>query len=567
MKLGLKSSIFPRSKGLSLFLWLILGSGLLPAQTDTNAPASIPDPTLLETPGATAHAAPAFVPPAAPIALPADAAAPAPPAHSDSVPPTDKVSFQAESIVARQNADRFESTFFSLLTLSALAGFLLYQCGQTRAKNCAHTSVLLLFGVTFALVGYWAGGFAVQMGGVGDSHAALPAPLPAAESGALDHELGLMIFGHHWGFMGSAGFFLITDDATRDGVAALFLGQAVLLAMAIAASLGAALERGRLLALAAIAFLAGAVIFPLVANWVWGGGWLAELGREHGWGHGVVDVAGAGVIHESAGALALAIALALGPRHNRFRRNYLTGIPGHNVPFTILGTLVLLIAFASSVSIGSGGASPGETAGSRVGLAAVNVLLGALGGMIVSVFFGAYRRQRGLPVRFCRGLLGGAISICGGAMFFDSWAAFLIGAFAGFLVAAIVAGLEALGVDDPAGVTAIHGACGGWGLIAVGIFANGSASLGLNGVETPMRGLFFGGGWHQFAPQFLGCIMIFGAVFGLGYLAIHLVKKIVGMRVKLADELKGLDWPQVGALGYQPDVDSSDDEDRWYRLE
>jgi Amt family ammonium transporter len=560
MKLGLKSFILNRPNSLALFLWLAFSFGLLPAQTDTTAAPSIPDPTLLETPGATAHAAtnlPASVPdlPVAPIAMPDSAPAPEKPVVENKEP-----------AVTSSETGSSETVLFSLLTLSALAGFLLYQCGQARAKNCAHTSVLLLFGVTFALLGYWAGGFAVQMGGVGDTHAALPAPLPA-ESAALNHELGFMIFGRHWGLMGNSGFFLITDDATRNGVAALFLGQAVLLAIAISASLGAALERGRLLAMAVIAFLAGAVIFPLIANWVWGGGWLAEMGREHGWGHGVVDVGGAGVIHESAGALGLAIALALGPRHNRFRRNYLTGIPGHNVPFTILGTLVLLVAFASSVSIGSSGSSLEEASGSRAGLAAVNILLGALGGMVVTVFLGTYRRQRGLPVRFCRGLLGGAISICGGAMFFDSWAAFLIGAFAGLLVGAVVASLEALGVDDPAGVTAIHGACGGWGLVAVGIFANGTASQGLNGVDTPMRGLFFGGGWHQFAPQFLGGIMIFGAVFGLAYLAIHLVKKIVGLRVKLADELKGLDWPQLGALGYQPDVDSSDDEDRWYRLE
>ena len=562
MNLGGNFLILVRAGVVGLFLCLALGAAPLSAQTGTNVPSSIPDPTLLETPGATAHAAPAFLPSSVP-ATPTSVVTPSPFPPSDFVPAPDKPSFQAETIT-QPSTGRLESALFSLLTLSALAGFMLYQCGQTRAKNCAHTSVLLLFGVTFALVGFWAGGFALQMGGVGDAHAALPAPIPVSESGALDHELGIMTFGHPWGFMGNAGFFLITDDATRDGAAALFLGQAVLIAIAVAASLGAALERGRLLAMAVISFLAGAVIFPLVANWIWGGGWLAELGREYGWGHGVVDLGGAGVIHESAGALALAIALSLRPRHNRFRRNYLTGIPGHNVPFTILGTLILLVAFGASVSSGS---TAGEQIASHAGLAAANVLLGALGAAVASILFSAWRRQRSLPVRLCRALLGGAISICGGALFFDSWAAFLIGAFAGLLVTAVVASLEALGVDDPAGATAIHGACGAWGLLAVGIFANGTSSLGVNGVDTPMRGLFFGGSWHQFAPQFLGCIMIFGTVFGLGYLAIHLVRKIVGLRVKLADELKGLDWPQVGALGYQPDVDSSDDEDRWYRLE
>jgi len=310
------------------------------------------------------------------------------------------------------------SIFAPLLTLSSIGGFLLYYCGLTRAKNCAHTSMLLLMGVLFGFLGFWIAGFAIQTGGIGDAHAALMEPLAATEKSALDHELGLTTMGHHWGVMGNSGFFLATDETTRNGISGLFLVQAVLLMLAVAAALGAALERGRVLAMTVISFLTGAMIYPLFANWVWGGGWLAELGREFGLGHGVIDLAGAGVVHETAGTLALIIALVLGPRHGRFTRNKATGIPGHNVPFTILGAVVLIIAWTASNAAALGSDSSGGSAG----LAAVNVLLGAAGGALAFLCFGFWRKQRTTPARLSLGWLAGAVSLCGGPLLSSAFA-------------------------------------------------------------------------------------------------------------------------------------------------
>ena len=448
-----------------------------------------------------------------------------------------------------------ENILAILLTLSSLAGFLLYQTGQTRAKNCAHTSVLLLLGVVFGWVGYWVGGFAVQTGGIGDAHAALALPLAAAEQSALDHELSLNVLGHHWGLMGSSGFFLETDSSTQGEVAALFLSQAVLLAMTLAAALSGALERGRLLAMAVVAFVIGAIIYPLLANWIWGGGWLAELGREFGLGHGVVDLAGAGVVHETAGVIALAITVVLGPRQGRFTRNKITGIPGHNVPFTLVGSFLLLVAWVASAVVGVGGISP---SGASAGLAAANVLLGAAGAVLISVFVGAWRKQRANPARLTRALLCGAVSLCGGSAFFDPWAAFVIGLGAGLLVDFMAARLVQSQVDDPVNAVAIHLTGGIWGLLAVGLFANGVSGQGLNGISFAVRGLFFGGRWYQLAAQALGSAADFVVVFVLAYFLLHVVQKILGDRVPLRDELQGLDWIQVGALGYQPDVESDD---------
>jgi ammonium transporter, Amt family len=492
-------------------------------------------------------------------AIPPSAPSPMPTALPTPVVAAPPVAVTAPPIVASWNVQA--SILAAMMALASIAGFLLYQCGLTRAKNTAHTSTLLLVGVLFGLTGYWIGGFAVQTGGIGDAHAALAQSLLPAEKSTLDHELGFTASGHHWGLMGSSGFFLATDTPAPDGIAALFLVQAAFLAIAVAAALGAALERGRLLSMACCAYLIGVIVYPLLANWIWGGGWLAELGREFGLGHGVVDLGGAGVVHETAGTMALVIAMCLGPRHGRFRRNTLAEIPGHNIPFFVLGSIVLLISWTAANAFAGGiaasdPASPGPI--SNLNMAAVNTLLAATGGLVVSFIQAARQRQRPEPARLCRGLLGGAVASCGCAGLIDPWAAFLIGGVAALLVQAAMTYLEHKRIDDPVGAVAVHGASGAWGILAVGLFANGSAGYGLNGVASPVRGLFFGGAWHQLAAQVIGCVTGFVVVYILGYACVTLVQKILGIRVSLASEAHGLDLPEVGALGYQGDVEPED---------
>jgi Amt family ammonium transporter len=496
-------------------------------------------------------------PPIAPETIPVTTPQPADvatPASVASIPPEAKPVTSPEP--ASDTSSIPGSILAALLSLASIGGFLLYQCGSTRAKNSGHTATLLLVGIVVAVIGYWIGGFAVQTGGVGDAHAALSQPLPAAERGALDHELGPVAFGHHWGLMGSAGFFLATDDASRNGIAALFLVQAAFLIVAVAAALGAAAERGRLLPLACCAYVVGVLIYPLLANWVWGGGWLAEMGAEFGLGHGFVDLGGACVVHETAGALALVIAVVLGPRHGRFTRGDASrSIPGHHVGFLLLGSILLLLSWMTLNALSS---PPSERtgAGNDAGLAATNTLLAACGGLIASYLQAAWRKLRPQPVRLARGLLGGAVASSGCAGLIDCWAAFLIGAVAALLVQAAVMYLERSRIDDPVSAAAIHGAGGVWGVLATGLFANGSAGDGLNGVSGPVRGLFFGGAWHQLAAQMIGAAIAFAVIFLLGYACVSLVQRIIGLRAELTDELGGLDWPELGALGYQADLEA-----------
>jgi Amt family ammonium transporter len=436
----------------------------------------------------------------------------------------------------------------ALMTLASLGGFLLYQSGLIRAKNCGHAATLLVVGVTFGLIGYWMGGFAVDIGGIGDAHAALAQSIPADERSSLDHELGFTANGHHWGFMGSSGFFLMTDDTPSNASALLFLNQAVLLALVIAAALGASLERSRLLAMAVFSFLIGVVIYPLFANWVWGGGWLAELGREYGLGHGFVDLAGAGVVHETAGTLALVLAIVLGPRIGRFGKEK-KSIPGHNMPFVLLGAVLLLISWTATNAFAAGNA----------GLAAVNTLLAAAAGLLISYLLASWQRRRPDPAFICRGLLGGAVASCGCSAMIDPAFAFLVGAIAALLIQGAIAFFEKRRIDDPAGAAAMHGIGGAWGVIATGLFANGSMGNGFNGVDGPIKGLFFGGAWHQLAAQAIGAVTGFVVVFILSYACLILIQKILGLRVPPTEEATGLDWSQTGAYGYQGDSEPETD--------
>jgi Amt family ammonium transporter len=438
-----------------------------------------------------------------------------------------------------------------LLVLGGVAGFVAWSCGLTQARHCGHTCTLLVAGLVFALIGFWLGGFAMQSGGIGDAHAALAVPADPAAANGLNHELGIPVGGRFWGVMGSSGFFLASDAGSRNATAALFLGQAVLLALAVTAALGGALGRARILAMAIVSFLIGTLVYPLLANWVWGGGWLAELGRDGGLGHGVVDLGGAGVIHLTAGVLALVLAIELGPRYGRFGRRS-ASIPGHNLPLAILGSLVILLAIAAL----NASASPAPAgADSPAGLAAANTLLGAAGGLAASFVLVLYRTKRLDPAALCRGLLGGAVAVSAAAAIEEPWAAVLTGVIAGALVQATVRLLDRRQVDDPVGAVAVHGAGGAWGLAALGLFANGTGAGPVNGVNGPVRGLLTAHDGRQLLAQVIGVVVIGSVAYLLGFLCVKLTHKIVGIRVELADETGGLDAPKLGVLGYQGDAE------------
>ncbi len=535
----------PRTAFLGLWLGVLVVVAVpVQAQLGATAPVAPAVPatdTNLLTPGAIAQATAVVDTNAAPIA---PAAAPVVPAPSPelSATPAKAPAFVATGWLA----------IGQLLVLGGVAGLVAWYCGLTRARHCGHTCTLLIAGAVFALLGFWAGGFAMASGGIGDAHAALAARANPAAANALNHELGLPAGGKFWGVMGSAGFFLASDDDSRSAMGSLFLGQAVLLALLVAAALGGALERVRILAVAVIAFLVGTVVYPVAVNWAWGGGWLAELGREGGLGHGLVDLGGAGVIHLTAGVMALVLAVELGPRYGRFGRRP-APIPGHNLPLALLGSLVLLLALAAlNATVSSAPAGSDSSAG----LAAANTLLAAAGGLAASFVVVLNRTKRLDPAALGRGLLGGAVAVSAGASLEEPWAAVLTGILAGLAVQATMRLLDRRQIDDPVGAVAVHGAGGAWGLVALGLFANGTGSGAINGVDGPVRGLLTAHDGRQLLAQVIGVVALAGVVYVLGFLAVMLTHKIVGIRVELGDESGGLDLPKLGVLGYQADAET-----------
>jgi len=537
-----------------LFSILLISALPLAAQTDlvllTNAAPAVD--TNLATPGATAEET-TNAPAADTNAPPTSSAG----TDTNSAPAATALELSAAPLKAPTSLGTPGWTIIGdLLVLGAVVGLVAWYCGLTRARHCGHTCTLLVAGGVFGLLGFWVGGFAMQTGGMGDVHAALPSPAnPLAVSG-LNHELGLPMGGHFWGVMGSAGFFLSSDADSRKAIGALFLGQAVLLILAVTIALGGALERARILALAIISFLFGTLIYPLLGNWIWGGGWLAALGQEGGLGHGVVDLGGAGVIHLAAGTLALVLALELGPRFGRFGRRP-APIPGHNLPLAILGCLVVLVGLTALNATSYSGPTDSD---SPAGLAAANTLLAAAGGLATSFVLVLYRSKQVDPVALCRGMLGGAVAVSAGAALVEAWAAVLTGAIAGAIVQSVIKLLDRRQIDDPVGAVAVHGAGGAWGLVALGLFANGATGGAINGVSGPVRGLLTAHDGRQLLAQIIGAVVGFGIVFALGYACVSLTHKIVGIRVELADETVGLDEPKLGVLGYQADADLEKDE-------
>jgi Amt family ammonium transporter len=291
------------------------------------------------------------------------------------------------------------------------------------------------------------------------------------------------------------------------------------------------------------------LLYPLYGNWVWGGGWLASLGVNAGLGHGHVDFAGSSVVHMTGGITGLVGTLVLGPRLGRFRADGTIGaMPGHNLPMTVLGTLILAFGWFG-FNAGSTLAAAGER-GARIALIAVNTLLSSSAGLLAALLWIWYSLRKFDIGMACNGLLGGLVAITASCAFVTPAAAVLIGGVAGLVVVFSVDLLERrLHVDDPVGAVSVHGACGVWGALALGLFADGSFGEGWNGVAGPVRGLFFGDA-RQLMAQVIGVVTNALLVGGLSLAFFRLVERFMGNRVPPEVEYTGLDALEMGTDAY-----------------
>lgn len=442
------------------------------------------------------------------------------------------------------------------------AGFALVEAGFTRAKNVAHTMMMNMMVFCIGAIGYWISGFAFQFGGVnytyGETAISATQGSPAwafspITLGAWGDSLtsGLRI-GEQWGILGLSGFFLQGINLSLSGIFAFFIFQMVFMDTAATIPTGSGAERMRFTGFIFMGFWVSMFIYPLVGNWVWGGGWLANLGRTIGLGNGAVDFAGSGVVHTTGGAIGLAVAMVLGPRLGRFNDDgTANAIPGHDIPMGILGTIILFFGWF--------GFNPGSALGIQgifmnlVALAAVNTLLaGAAGGMSAMFYmwwFGPAKKPD--PSMSVNGVLAGLVAVTAPCAFIAPWAAVVIGLIAGVLVCIATVVLEKAKIDDPVGAVPVHMVNGIWGVIAVGLFANGNPDTAAwNGIDTAVTGLFYGGGVGQLIAQVAEAASIFLVVFVLSYVFFRVLNGFGLLRSDPAAEIIGLDIPEMGARGY-----------------
>ena len=416
------------------------------------------------------------------------------------------------------------------------AGFALVETGFTRNKNVVHTMMMNMMVFCIGAVGYWLTGFAFQFGGV---NAAYPeVSTVGAIAGEWAHSpitLGdwsgllatpLLRFGQ-FGLLGGSGFALAGVEANA-GILAFFLFQMVFMDTAATIPTGSMAERLKFSGFVVMGLWVSMFIYPLVAGWIWGGGWLQNLGRIAGLGNGAVDFAGSGPVHMIGGCVGLAGAIVLGPRIGKFNKDgSANSIPGHNITIGVLGTIILFFGWF--------GFNPGSSLGFLGGfrnlavIAAINTLLaGAAGGVSAMTYmwlFGPTKKpDAGMSVN---GILAGLVAITAPCAFVAPWAAVVIGTIAGVLVIWASTALEKLKIDDPVGAFPVHGVCGIWGGIAAAIF-----------------------GGQPFVAQIVGSLVIPLWAFVIALITFGTLKAFKALRVSPEEETMGLDLSEHGASAY-----------------
>lgn len=423
-------------------------------------------------------------------------------------------------------------------------GFALLETGLCRAKNANHTMMMNVAVYGIGMFAYWVIGFSLQMGGVGGVPNLGGIP-------PLSSEFTVSLFGKPWGLFGQTGMFLSQRGNYDVGVMVLFLFQMVFMDTGATIPTGAATERWKFAGFALTSFLFAAFTYPLFANWAWGGGWLANLGSNYGLGKGYVDFAGSGVVHAVGGLSALAIAIILGPRIGKYSRDGKPhAILAHDVVLVLTGCLIL--------AFGWFGFNPGSTLGAsgngalRIGSIAVATMLASAAGLLTSMLYMWMVYGKPDASMTGNGFLAGLVAITAPCAFVTPIGACIIGGVAGVLVCVSVAFIERiLKVDDPVGAVSVHGACGIWGVLSVGLFADGRSNYGgsWNGVNGSVTGLFYGDS-TQLVAQLIGVAALLGFVFTLSFVFGSLVDLVVGQRVSAKSELDGLDLPEMGSLSY-----------------
>ncbi len=437
----------------------------------------------------------------------------------------------------------------AILVIFMQAGFALVETGFCRSKHAAHvvSTNFAIFGLGF--IGFFLVGFPLAFGAF-DMQPYFGEGLGGPTGDALiGSDNFIFLFDGAWALSG---------DAINAGVLAFFLYMVAFMDTVATIPTGAMAERWKWGSFVIWGLFCGAIYYPLFAAWTWGGGWLSKTWDSFGFGAGYVDFAGSGVVHAVGGAAALAGALVLGPRIGKYDAD---GKPrvlaSHHIPMAMLGTFILLFGW-----FGFNAASTFSASDVQFATVATNTGIAAAFGAIVAMLFANWRMGKPDPGMMANGMLAGLVAITAPCAFVTPAMSAVIGGLAGILVVLAIGFVERRGVDDPVGAISVHGICGTFGVLSVGLFANGSYGGGWNGSEVEgVKGLFWGDA-GQFAAQLLGAVVIWTVIFGVAFAFFRIQNAISkamgkgGIRSKEDHELAGLDLPEMGVLAYPEFVGS-----------
>ena len=395
------------------------------------------------------------------------------------------------------------------LVMFMQAGFAMLTAGFSRSKNACNMLMKNLMDFCFGTIAYWAVGFGLMFGA------------------------GNLLFGQSGFFLIDAGDTFASLSWTQVPLECKYFFQLVFCATAATIVAGAMAERTKFIAYIFYSIVITAIIYPIVGHWIWGGGWLTELGM---W-----DFAGSTVVHSTGGWLALVGAIMLGPRTGKYNMDGSpNALTGHSLPLATLGTFILWFGWF--------GFNPGSTMAlvrDIAHIAANTNLAGAAGG--ISAMFASWWMFKKADISMAlNGVLGGLVSVTASCAFVSAGSAIWIGLIGGVLVVLGVVFIDQhLHIDDPVGAITVHGLCGAWGTLALGLFAQNKFSPGTTG-----DGLFFGGSAKLLGAQALGMISVFSWCMVTGFLLFYVIKQLVGLRVSRDEELRGLDIDEHGMEAY-----------------
>jgi Amt family ammonium transporter len=397
----------------------------------------------------------------------------------------------------------------AVLVFFMQAGFALVETGFTRAKNACNILMKNLMDFSVGTVIFWIMGFGIMFG-AGNS------------------------------FFGTSGFFMHDSGETFGSLAwttvplaAKYFFQLVFAATAATIVSGAMAERTKFGSYLVYSVVISALIYPVSGHWIWGGGWLANLGM---W-----DFAGSTVVHSVGGWLALVGAIVLGPRLGKYNKDGSSNaIPGHNIPLATLGVFILWFGWF--------GFNPGSTMAANTSIAHIATttnMAGAVGAIAAMATSWVMFKKSDISMTL-NGALAGLVAITAPCAFVSLSSSLWIGAVAGILVVLSVVFVDkVLRIDDPVGAVSVHAVNGAWGTLSLGLFAQDVFSPGTTG-----NGLFFGGGTKLLTAQFIGVVSVMAWCFITGFILFYAIKSIIGLRVNREEELRGLDIDEHGMEAY-----------------